>query len=88
MKQNENFVLREVYGAFLLVPIMNNEISNNIISFNETGASIFKAAKDCQNKIELSNAINNKYNPSNDSKTEELLNRFIDSLIEMRLIEE
>ena len=88
MKPNENFVLREVYGTFLLVPIMNNEISNNIISFNETGAFIYKAAKDCQNKIELSNVINHKYNPSNDPKTEKLLNQFIDRLIEMRLIEE
>lgn len=88
MKTNENFVLREVYGTFLLVPIMDNDISNNIISFNETGAFIFKAAKDCSSRIELSKAINNKYNPSNDPKTEGFLNQFIDKLIEMRLIEE
>ena len=88
MKCNDNFVLRTVYNTYLLVPVSANNISNNIISFNEVGACIFKMAENFDNKQDLNNRLNSIYNQESSDEIRNHISRFIDQLLEMGLLQE
>ena len=89
MKINDCFVQREVYATYLLVPVYRNEISNNIVSFNRTGALILKEAQAAFDKQELLRIVNNRVNQENSDVIKSQLNEFIEQLIIMKyLIEE
>ena len=89
MKINDCFVLREVYDTYLLVPVYRNEISNNIVSFNRTGALILKEAQAAFDKQELLRIVNNRVNQENSDVIKSQLNEFIEQHIIMKyLIEE
>ncbi len=86
MKLNDAFVFREVYGTYLLVPVYANEVSNNIISLNQTGAYIVKSCREFNTKSELLNHLEQIYNKDHSECVTNALRGFLEQLIEMELI--
>lgn len=86
MKQNPNFVLREVYGTYLLIPVRNNVVSNDIISFNKMGATIFKEVASAENRSDILEQLNKEYNPQCDEEKSQQIEKFLNYLVEFGLI--
>lgn len=88
MKINNAFVLREVYGTYLLVPVCSNQISNNIISLNQTGAYIVKSCVNFTNKADLLLHLEQVYNINASEEITAGLVGFLEQLMEMKIIVE
>ena len=86
MKCNPNFVLREVYGQVLLMPVHRNGIGNEPIHLNNVAAMIWKKAEDCETIDELLATISDLYELTSDSVEQHAVRQFIDQLIQMTLI--
>ena len=79
MELNEKFVLRNIYGKSLLVPICKNNITQNVISLNLTSSMIFENCSKFDSAVELGKYIASKF-----SSNEEILadlEEYIDMLI-------
>lgn len=58
MKINGEFMVREVVGEYILVPVGDTALRfNGIISLNEVSASIWKGLQEGKNKEQLLDAI-------------------------------
>lgn len=87
MKKNSNFVLREIYGKNILMPIRYNEISNEPIYFNEIAAVIWKLADECRDVNELETVICREYCLEEDSAEAMAIGSFVGQLIESKLVD-
>ena len=59
----KNFLLREVAGEYLLVPLIDGETQfNSIITMNETGAFIWKKLVDNLNSEQIAEEMTKEYN--------------------------
>ena len=45
LKTNDAFILRNIYGKYILMPVRANYASNEPILFNETAVSVWETAK-------------------------------------------
>lgn len=88
MKKNNNFVLRNIYGKKLLVPIKANEVGDDPILMNDVGVEIWNEADNANSVSELINNISKKYNLLNDSVEQQAIVEFIHNLISIKLIYE
>lgn len=88
MKRNNDLVLRKIYGEYILMPIRNNEASNDPISFNAVAATIWENAEKCDTLDDLTKKICELFNLINDSAEAVSIKSFIKQLIEMKLIYE
>jgi len=86
MKCNPHFVLREVYGKNILMPIMRNEVGNEPIHLNDVATVIWKNANNCNSTDELVEVISELYDLSKDSAEQSAVKQFITQLTEMKLI--
>lgn len=86
MKQNPNLILREIYGKNILMPIRNNEASNDPIYFNEVAALIWKLSDGAKDPNDLLVSVCQSYNLDTDSAEAAAVEGFIDQLIESKLI--
>lgn len=62
MKLNQEFVLREIAGDYILIPIASaDDVFNGVITLNDTGAFIWKQIEDGKNIEDIVNALQNEY---------------------------
>lgn len=88
MKENQNFILREIAGEFMLIPVgAAAEKFNGLITLNETGAILFKALSQDVTLEALVDAVTAEYDIDRNTATadaEEFLQYLqkIDALVE------
>lgn len=85
MRKNPNFVLREIYGKNILMPVRYNEASNDPVCFNEVAATIWKTVNNLKNEDELLSSVCQIYNLKKDSAEAAAVNSFIKELINIKL---
>ena len=86
MKTNDAFILRNIYGKYILMPIRSNQTSNDPILLNEIAASIWNEAME---GIEIKNLISNiaqAYNLLENSSELLAVKQFIDQMVTMELL--
>ena len=65
MKINENFVLREVAGSWVVIPIGEKSVDfNGMMNLNETGVLLWRALEKGAEKEELVAALTAEYDVS------------------------
>lgn len=63
MKLNENFILRQVAGTWVVLPVGEATAKfNGMLSLNETGAMLWNQLLEGKNKDDLVNALTSEYN--------------------------
>ncbi len=88
LKTNNAFVLREIYGKNILMPVKANNASKDPILLNDVAADIWKEAMHgCQEK-QLLRRILSIYGLSEESSESLAVDRFIKQLIKTRLLQE
>lgn len=86
MQTNEAFILRNIYGKYILMPMRSNNTSNDPILLNEVAAFIWKAALNQQEyKVILEN-VSQSYNLKSDSPEMIAVKQFIAQMVTMGLI--
>jgi len=86
MKCNPNFVLREIYGKSLLMPMRRNEIGDEPIHLNTVATMIWKKAEESSSPDELIKNISRLYGLPSDSAEQTAIKQFVDQLIQMSLL--
>lgn len=79
MKINENFVLREVAGSWVVIPIGEKSVDfNGMMNLNETGVFLWRELEKGAEKEELVSAMTGEYDVST-----EIAAKDIDEFIEV-----
>jgi len=86
MKTNNAFVLRKIYGKYILMPIQKNETSNDPILLNEVAASIWNAALVCNERSDIMKTILQYYNLKENSSEMIAVEQFVEQMIKMKLL--
>ena len=80
MKLKQDFVLREIAGDYVLIPVMKQEDEfKGIISLNETGAYIWKKLEENKDTDEIIEDMLNDYEVSLELATSNV-NEFLSNL--------
>ena len=85
MKINEAFILRNIYGKNILMPVHANGVSNDPILLNEVAAFIWNAALNNQEKGMILENVAQEYNLKEKSSELIAVGQFIDQMITMGL---
>lgn len=86
MKLNKDFILREIAGEYILVPIGDTPLSfNGLITVNDVGAFIWNNIKKTSSEEELLKLILDEYDVDKDSAKEDLA-EFLGKLREAEII--
>lgn len=87
MKIKDNFILRKISDAFVVVPIGDAVVDfSGLINLNETGAFLFKKLQDGAEEIDLVNALLKEYDVDENTAKEDV-KKFIDKLKDADLVE-
>ncbi len=87
MKIKDNFILRKISDAFVVVPIGDAVVDfSGLINLNETGAFLFKKLQDGAEEKDLVNALLNEYDVDENTAKEDV-KKFIDKLKDADLVE-
>lgn len=86
MKLKQEFVLREVAGDKLLIPVMGTEDAfNGIITLNETGAFIFKQIEAEKDEPEIVEALLEEYQVTREQATKNVAD-FCDNFRKLNIL--
>lgn len=86
MKINKEFILREIAGEYILVPIGDTPLSfNGLITVNDVGAFIWNNIEKSSSEEELLNLILDEYEVDKGSAKEDL-DEFLGKLRESEII--
>lgn len=86
MKINKEFILREIAGEYILVPIGDAPLSfNGLITVNDVGAFIWNNIEKSSSEEELLNLILDEYDVDKGSAKEDL-DEFLGKLREAEII--
>lgn len=86
MKLNKDFILREIAGEYILVPIGDTPLSfNGLITVNDVGAFIWNNIKKTSSEEEILKLILDEYDVDKDSAKEDLA-EFLGKLREAEII--
>ena len=88
MKINNNFILKEIAGTFMVVPVGNELIDlNAMITLNESGAFLWKQLEKDSTEFELLEGMLKEYDV--DSKTAaEDISEFVANLRKIGVLDE
>lgn len=87
MKINENFVLREVAGSWVIIPIGEKSVDfNGMMNLNESGVLLWRKLEEGAEKEDLVSALTSEYDVS-DEVAETDIDSFIDVLKKAGCIE-
>lgn len=86
MKTNDSFVLRNIYGKKILMPIRRNITSNDPILINEIAAHIWNVASDGLQLEEILKDIIQCYNLKSESSELIAVRKFVEQMISMGLL--
>lgn len=86
MKLQQEFVLRDIAGEYVLIPVVSPEDKfNGIISVNETGAFIWKLLEKGTDRDELIQAVLDEYDVSLEQATADV-DKFCGNLKELEIL--
>lgn len=88
MRVNPDFVLRNIYGKYILMPVRKNDASDDPVLLNSVAADIWKSAEQRKAFEEIVQAVSSKYELQKDSMEEASVKQFINLLIEQKLLVE
>lgn len=86
MKTNDAFVLRNIYGKYILMPIRSNKTSDDPILLNDVAAFIWKVVTACNEREIIMESIMQTYNLQEDSVEVIAVEQFIEQMIKMGLL--
>lgn len=86
MRVNDNFVLRRIYGEFLLMPVRANEAGDELVALNEVGADIWNLAENGLTESEIIANIVKIYGLEKNSVEEESVRIFVSALCDKKLL--
>lgn len=86
MTINSGYILRNIYGKNILMPVCRNEAGDTPILLNDIAAEIWNKAKESGDRKELCDAIAELYGLQEGTVEKSAVRVFIDELIKMRLI--
>ncbi len=87
MTVKKNFVLREIMGEFVLVPVGDTVTEDNgLFMLTETGAFIWKILPDAKDENEILARVLNEYDVSEDEVKADM-NAFLDKLRKYDIID-
>lgn len=81
--QND-YLLREIAGEYMLVPLGNSSF-NSMVSFNETGAFVWKKLEQGLTEEEIANALTVEYNVAYNQALEDV-KQLVDYLKDNKVI--
>ena len=81
--QND-YLLREIAGEYMLVPLGNSSF-NSMVSFNETGAFVWKKLEQGLTEEEIANALTVEYNVAYNQALEDV-KKLVDYLKDNKVI--
>ena len=88
MKINNNFIMKEVAGTNMVVPVGNELIDlNAMITLNESGAFLWKLLVNDSTEYELVEAMLKEYDTDMKTATEDI-REFIDNLRKIGALDE
>lgn len=88
MKIKEGYILRNVAGSFVVVPIGEATLEfNGMMNLNETGAFLFEKMIDGINRDDLIKALTDEYDVDDETAAEDV-DAFIEKVKEQDLFEE
>lgn len=86
MTTNPSFVIRNILGRKILVPVTKNDVTDTPIVLNDVAYEIWNKATDCEDKWSLLKDIAQIYNLQEDSEEEKTVEVFIEQLIQAGLL--
>ncbi len=87
MKINENFVLREVAGSWVVIPIGEKSVDfNGMMNLNETGVLLWRELEKGATKEELVAAITAEYEVSAEEAAKDI-DEFLFTLVKAGCLE-
>lgn len=86
MKTNESFILRNIYGKNILMPIHVNETSADPILLNEVATVVWNEALNNQEAEEIIAKIVQEYDLRENSAEVIAIEHFIEQMIAMGLL--
>ncbi len=88
MKIKSNFMLREVAGYYVVVPVGNGALNfNGVINLNESGATLWKTLENDATEEDLVTALMSEYEVDEERARIDVLN-FVNKMKDAKLIEE
>lgn len=88
MKIKEGYILRNVAGSFVVVPIGEATLKfNGMMNLNETGAFLFEKMIDGISREDLINALTDEYDVDDKTASEDV-DAFIEKVKKQDLFEE
>ena len=88
MKINENFVLREIAGSWVVIPFGEKSVDfNGMMNLNETGVLLWRELEKGAAKEDLVSAITAEYEVSEDEAAEDI-DAFIETLKKIGCIDD
>lgn len=86
MKTNDAFVLRNIYGKHILMPVRSNNASNEPVLLNEVAAYIWNAASKQLGISEILRNTAQYYNLKSESPELMAVKQFIEQMATMGLL--
>ena len=86
LKTNDAFILRNIYGKYILMPVRTNYASNEPILFNETAVSVWETAKLGLKADAITKALCSQYGLEYGSSEAVSIDRFVSQMREMGLL--
>ena len=88
MKINNNFILKEIAGSFMVVPVGNELVDlNAMITLNESGAFLWKLLMEDSTEYELVTAMLKEYDIDINTATEDI-REFVNNLRKIGALDE
>ena len=88
MKINNNFILKEIAGSYMVVPVGNELIDlNAMITLNESGAFLWNLLLSDSTEYELVTAMLKEYDIDINTATEDI-REFVDNLRKIGALDE
>lgn len=86
MQLNNSFVMRNIYGKHILMPIRRNNASNDPVLLNDVAYAIWKAVPNHAKKKDVLNQIAQEYGLEPNSAEFITVDSFISQMVSMGLV--
>ena len=88
MKINDSFILKEVAGNYVVIPVDDDVLDfNGVITVNEVGAIIWKGIEDGKSKKDIIDLIMKEYDIDEATVTKDI-DEFVSNLAQKNIITE
>lgn len=86
MKVNPDFVFRNIYGKYILMPVRKNDASDDPVLLNSVAADVWQYAEQEKTFDEIVGAVSQKYDLQKDSMEQAAVKQFINLLVTQKLL--